>query len=589
MKPFENCSLQRGCVIAAALLGFTAFVQADDVRDEIQFRRPIAVAPAGDESVVVANRDSGSLSIIDPADWSVVAEQRVGERLSDVTAIPDAGLFVALDEAAGEAILFEIEQSEVRVADRLPAGRSPVSASVTSDRRTVAIASLWDHTLVLCNLDPDARTIRRRTTILLPFAPRHQIALPDGERVLVCDAFGGRLALVDVQSDSLESLREIPAHNIRGLAVSPSGRDLYVAHQLLNTRAPTTFDSIHWGDLVENLIRIVPVEALLDADSDLVEAGRVIQFGSTGGGAGDPAGIAFTSDGRLVAVASGVDRAHVFPVLHGIIAPTIQTGRMPTDVAVLRERDQAVIVNTLGDSLSVVDTSTGRLVRELPLGPTPAPGPRERGESLFFDARLSHDAWLSCHSCHTDGHANGLLADTHADGTFGTPKKILSLLGTRDNNPWAWNGSLRTLHEQVTQSVESSMQGQLTPGQANDLVSYLHTLPPAPPIRPVAASAEDENLLQRGPEVFASQGCAHCHVPPLTYTSDHIVEVGLTDEQGLTKFNPPSLRGVSQQYRFLHDGRAATLRSVFEDHGHQLPQGLTAEETDALVRFLESL
>jgi DNA-binding beta-propeller fold protein YncE len=563
--------------------------RAGDVREQSQFRRPVSAAVLSDGRLAVANRDSGSLSLIDAIDWSVVAEEPLGRRLSDVAAVPQSNAVIVLDEEAGEAVVVEIAADQVVVRQRVSVARSPVSVCLLADVRTAAIASLWSHALVLCDLDPAALQIAPRPTIELPFAPRHQVPLPDGERIVVADAFGGRLAIVNAVSGELETVRHFPGHNIRGLAVSPNGRDLYVAHQLLDSHAPTTFDSIHWGNLIENLIRVVPLTSLLDEQSDLVEAGRVIQLGSTGGGAGDPAGLAFVAPDRMIAVASGIDRAQVFPILHGIVAPAIVTGRMPTAVTVLPDRDIAVVVNTLGDSLSVIDTSNGKLVREVSLGPSPEPGPRERGESLFFDADLSHDGWLSCHSCHTDGHANGLLADTSGDGTFGTPKRILSLLGTRDNNPWAWNGSLRTLHEQTAQSVASSMHGELPAAQINDLVTFLHSLAPPPPLKPVATSAGDDALLTRGREIFNSRGCAHCHVPPLTFTSDQIVEVGLADEQGATKFNPPSLRGVSQQERFFHDGRAATLRSVFEDYGHQLPEGLPPGELDALVRYLQSL
>ena len=57
------------------------------------------------------------------------------------------------------------------------------------------------------------------------------------------------------------------------------------------------------------------------------------------------------------------------------------------------------------------------------LGPVPAPEPDAvaRGERLFHDARLSHDGWMSCHSCHVDGHTNGLVADTLGDGSYGAP------------------------------------------------------------------------------------------------------------------------------------------------------------------------
>ena len=75
--------------------------------------------------------------------------------------------------------------------------------------------------------------------------------------------------------------------------------------------------------------------------------------------------------------------------------------------------------------------------------------PADRGELLFFDAHLSRDGWLSCHSCHTDGHSNGLLADTLGDGTYGTPKRTLTLRGTVLTDPWAWNGSMQYLQDQI--------------------------------------------------------------------------------------------------------------------------------------------
>ena len=47
------------------------------------------------------------------------------------------------------------------------------------------------------------------------------------------------------------------------------------------------------------------------------------------------------------------------------------------------------------------------------------------------------------------------------------------------------------------------------------------------------------------------------HSSTLIFTLDRIANVKLKDEKGLTKFNPPSLRGVSQDGRYFHDSRAA--------------------------------
>ena len=53
-------------------------------------------------------------------------------------------------------------------------------------------------------------------------------------------------------SGSLRSVRSLPAHNIRGLALAPDGKSLVIAHQTLNPLARTTFDDVHWGLLVNN-------------------------------------------------------------------------------------------------------------------------------------------------------------------------------------------------------------------------------------------------------------------------------------------------------------------------------------------------
>jgi cytochrome c peroxidase len=196
---------------------------------------------------------------------------------------------------------------------------------------------------------------------------------------------------------------------------------------------------------------------------------------------------------------------------------------------------------------------------------------------------------MSCHSCHTDGHTNGQLADTLGDGTYGTPKRIPTLLGTRLTDKWAWNGEVRELHEQVQKSLENTMHApKFTPQDVLDITAFLHTLPPPPPLQPATKAPKDQQLA-RGEALFGKLGCAECHVPPLTYTSPEVFDVGLEDEKGLKKFNPPSLRGVSQGYSFFHDGRAKTLEAVFTEHAHQLDRPLEKGELADLLRFLRSL
>lgn len=226
----------------------------------------------------------------------------------------------------------------------------------------------------------------------------------------------------------------------------------------------------------------------------------------------------------------------------------------------------------------------------IPLGPISEATPAERGEALFYDRSLSGDHQLSCHSCHASGHTTYQLADTLGDDTTGTPKRIPTLLGTRLTDPWAWNGKIRDLNEQVRKSLETTMHAKsFTQQQVGDIAAFLHTLEPPPPLQPATNDPTDQAQLARGQALFQTLNCGKCHVAPLTYTSPEAYDVGLSDEEGLTKFNPPSLRGVSQGYTFFHDARAKSLGEVFTVHGHMLDRTLTDAELADLLRFLRSL
>jgi cytochrome c peroxidase len=213
----------------------------------------------------------------------------------------------------------------------------------------------------------------------------------------------------------------------------------------------------------------------------------------------------------------------------------------------------------------------------------------QRGELLFYNGRLSHDAWMSCHSCHTDGHSNGQLSDNFSDKSFGAPKRVLSLLGKAGTEPFAWNGGSRDYSEQIKKSITLTMQGDDDPAErdVSALAAYLAQLESPPPLD-IAQGNREESAVARGAAVFESQNCAKCHQPPL-YTTPGVYDVGLRDKQGNTHFNPPSLRGVGQRGPYFHDGSAATLREVFELHGHQLQDDLTAQQLADLVAFLRSL
>ena len=68
-----------------------------------------------------------------------------------------------------------------------------------------------------------------------------------------------------------------------------------------------------------------------------------------------------------------------------------------------------------------------------------------------------------------------------------------------------------------------------------------------------------------------------------------MADVKLKDEHGRTRFNPPSLRGISQNAPYFHDGRATTLDEVFTKFLHQLDATIPSDELTDLVAYLNSL
>jgi cytochrome c peroxidase len=213
----------------------------------------------------------------------------------------------------------------------------------------------------------------------------------------------------------------------------------------------------------------------------------------------------------------------------------------------------------------------------------------ERGELLFYDARLSHDGWMSCHSCHTDGHANGQMNDNFSDRSFGASKRVLSLLGVADTLPLAWNGSVASLERQIHNSVENTMQRDETLAREHvqALAAFLKTLTIPPPVD-VLRGTQNPAARERGRLIFEQRDCAKCHAPP-TYTTPKTYDVGLRDSQGSREFNPPSLRGLSHRGPFFHDSRATTLEGVFLTHGHPGDSSYSAAEVADLLAFLKSL
>ncbi|MDB5339062.1 MAG: cytochrome c peroxidase [Planctomycetaceae bacterium] len=563
-------------------------------------RRPVsAVFLTDDRTLCIANQSSGSLSLVDVERGELIGEWKLARSLVSLATLPNRTRLLALDETNHELLLLHVTRANVRVESRLPVSPGAIHVVATLDGRRAVVAALWSHCVEILDLNTNAGDdfsphVRHR--VALPFAPRLQCLTPDGQRVIVADGFGGGLAIVELASGKILASQELNGHNTRGLILSPDGEEIVLAQQILNEHLPTTQENIERGRLMQNVLRVLPLNSLLQAGQSVArndaQSETILRLGEFRAGAGDPAGVAWLKGDRLVVALSGVQQVAVVSHHHSVPVAMSRTavGQRPVAVIPRPGTSQVAVLNQLDDSVSLVDVDQRTVERTISLGAQPSLLPKDRGEHLFFDARLSRDGWLSCHSCHPDGHSNGRRADTLGDNSFGTPKRTLTLLGTAFTYRWAWNGEVVSLHDQVRKSLVDSMHGaKINAEEIRDIVSYLHTLAPPPPMLPLAVDAADQASIVRGKKIFETQHCQNCHIPPIVYASHESYDVGLTDERGLSKFNPPSLRGVSQGTRYFHDNRAESLESVIEDYNHPGATVLNRQDLADLVRFLKSI
>ena len=151
--------------------------------------------------------------------------------------------------------------------------------------------------------------------------------------------------------------------------------------------------------------------------------------------------------------------------------------------------------------------------------------------------KLSHDGWMSCQSCHTDGHTNS-LAWRHARRRLvrGAEARALAA-GRRRDRPLdldRLDGTAGGPGAQVDRHDHARDEAGRRPGRRPDRVSRLAGAAAAA----ARESGADDRRHRARREVFRSRKCASCHEPP-EYTSPQKVRRGPGRRGGQPRVQPP--------------------------------------------------
>lgn len=607
-----SSSKRSGYAHSAAALGSLSSEGYDDLAEfrpqyseKGSYRKPQSMIELNDQSALICTLNTGEFYLLNLSSGEIkLALTQANRRWSKLLRL-ESNIVAAIDLAAEKVVVFQFVGGQFRQLAELSASGHPHSLAWHAQNRTLYISGQWSQRLYRYSTDKELTQWQQLTSTDLPIHGGTLCHLPKNNALVVVDAFGGDyVVLRDGVSDhsadtkSTEPMQvlnqsSLTGHNVPCMSALNDEQSIVFPFQLLNPETYSVQGDITWGGLMSNNLRWLKTERLLTMQGDeVIKQGRFVPLGQVGNGAGDPTSMSFGNDEQIAVALGGIDRVAVGRLGQPKFQQ-FQVGLHPVASVFASDGKRLYVLNEFSDSVTQVDLSTEQ-TKDLPLGPLRQPTLAERGERLFFHSALAHDGWMSCHSCHSRGHTSGQLNDNTSDGSLGTPKRILSLLGQAETAPYSWTGEVEELEHQVLNSIQSTMATdfQISKQTVDAIAAYVRTLP-APPSLQAARGYDSQQLAAteqtKGRELFEQLSCVNCHAGD-RFTVAGRFDVGIEDQRGQKEFNPPSLVGVSQRSRsLLHDGRATSVRDVIGKYEHQLPRELTEAELNLLVEYLAGL
>ena len=593
---------------------------------------PIAVSPRGD-SVWVVNTDAGSVTVLDTATDSKVAEIIVGREPWALTFAPDGASVYVLDRAAGE--LIAIDTAARRVDRAISVGPEPTAVALTPLGSTAYVTVSGANRVAVI----DTETFQRVRAIPVANRPYGVAVSDDGdedetdEQVIVTHLLAfledngaiarddGRFGRLTTFATAAPTVREIVLEpNAQGFpnllySVTLDGAIAWIPHvraapDLPNGLTTTVFAAVSAVDLTSES----------EATASYLPLNDQTIFGSP---VNNPTMAVPSPDGNeLYVVLAGSNLVEIID----ISSPTeprlvtfLPTGDNPRGLAVSADGKRGYVMNYLGRSVTVLDLEERQCLAEIRVVAETLVPDVLQGKKLFnlaADPRLSQGSWISCASCHPDGGTDGVTW-RFPDG----PRQTPALWNAGETLPWHWSAALDEAQD-VEETVEliqhglglapghdPPLLGEPNAGRSTDLDALAAFLQHG--IRPPYVRQQNDEIMGR--EQFVSAGCAGCHGGPQWTSSTLPGEPGTLDPdgngmvdatlrdvgtlhpldvRGATGFDPPSLLGVGLTAPYLHDGSMPTLTALLAS-GHPDPagdgNGLTNSEIAALVAFLNAI
>ena len=590
------------------------------------YKTPLNMALSPDRhELYVTCEASHTVIVVDSFARSKVAEIPVGGHPTDVAFNPDgtrAYVTNRLDDSVSV-----IHVAARKVLRTIPVGDEPHGVLTDAQGKRLYVLNTSSDSISVIDTE-SMKEIKRLAASRSPWS----LALsPDGSRIAVTNNLSrfvefrapsmSEVTVIDTDGAVVQDRVAVPAANLlQGVAWHPSGDFALITLNRTKNLVPMT--RLLQGWTITNGLGIIRKDGRVDQVL-LDEPGLCFP---------DPADVAITPDGRLALVtSSGADRVavvdlaklilmldaasdnqreHVFPNHLGkpteFVIAHIPTRNSPRGLLITPDGKTAYAANALDDSLTVIDIQKLEAAGRIDLGgPTVITQTRE-GERLFHSADITFHRQFSCHSCHPDGHVDGITFDIEPDGIGTSPVDNRTLRGILDTAPFKWEGTNPSLpHECGPRlAVFFTRIQPFTEEQLSALERYICTIP-RPPNRYRPLGAELTGAQRRGKAIFErtrtndgrvipkENRCVTCHFPPL-FTDRSRRDVGTKmplDRE--SEFDVPHLNNIYDSAPYLHNGIAATLEEIWTKYNphdsHGVTNDMTKDQLNDLVEYLKTL
>ena len=594
-------SIQKGMLLASTIIMaciFTNAAAAQTLGSDPLFTVDIVTADNGD--FVLANKGTRSIELWSPDFKTKKASWKFDEDPTGLTI--GNGKIYATTFSGIKGALQIIDIASGKLEKSVPAGSGANAPVLSNDGRKIYV--LNNYAGDVYEVELPAGEVKRKVKVLRE--PKGGVVSSDGKYLYVTnfqpqqradiDYVASEVSVIDLAT--FTKVKDVKLGNgsnaLRGVSLSEDGDYVFVSHNLGRFQVPTS--QLQQGWMNTSAMSIVDTKT-----QNYV--GTVLLDEPERGAAGiwDIKSV----DGKIIITHSGthdvsvvdygkmVDRlknyksdtealAYDLQFLYGIRERIALDGNGPRKMAV--KGDKIYIPTYFSDTLNVLSLAD-KSVDMIPLVAGRKETIQQMGERYFNDATFCFQNWQSCNGCHPgDARADGMNWDLMNDG-IGNPKNCKSLLYSHVTPPSMISG----IRESADLAVRKGFH-HIQFFDANEEIcvavdEYMKALRPVP--SPYLENGELSAKARKGRKVFEKFACDRCHSGPY-YTDMQLHRIGedIEFEKG---WDTPTLIEVWRTAPYLFDGRAATMREVFEVHKHGIEGKISASELDELVEYVNSL